>query len=170
MAIKIEICQLLKSSVAILKGQAVEIESSLIELCLEESGPDYIKANDFDFENLWQCRFATTHSGSKLSVVEKLFSKIRFSDGYKLWIANYLSDFYIEGGCKEQIKALTFDEYEGIPVNDFENEVRSFDFTLKSIEQYIYKDDFEAAACAESIIGVLIRKYETSKRFLSFEF
>ena len=37
------ICQLLKSSVAILKGQAVEIESSLIELCLEESGPDYIK-------------------------------------------------------------------------------------------------------------------------------
>ena len=84
-----------------------------------------------------------------------------------------MSDFYIEGGCKEQIKALTFDEYEGIPVNDFENEVRSFDFTLKSIEQYIYKDDFEAAACAESIIGVLIRKYETSKRevskFLNFE-
>ena len=58
-------------------------------------------------------------------------------------------------------------------MNDFENEVRSFDFTLKSIEQYIYKDDFEAAACAESIIGVLIRKYETSKRevskFLNFE-
>ena len=25
-----------------------------------------------------------------------------FSDGYKLWIANYLSDFYIEGGCKSR--------------------------------------------------------------------
>ncbi|KAL1576399.1 Serine/threonine-protein kinase Tel1 [Candida albicans] len=172
------ICQLLKSSVAILKGQAVEIESSLIELCLEESGPDYIKQMILISRIFGNVVFATTHSGSKLPVVEKLLALSKnqiqeFSDGYKLWIANYLSDFYIEGGCKEQIKALTFDEYEGIPVNDFENEVRSFDFTLKSIEQYIYKDDFEAAACAESIIGVLIRKYETSKRevskFLNFE-
>ncbi|RCK57466.1 Serine/threonine-protein kinase TEL1 [Candida viswanathii] len=165
------ITQIAESGVEILKGQRVTINSSVIELCLEDSisvdvSPVSLISQIFNHVEKMD------HLGGKLPVVERLLSLDKhhletFSDKFKLWIANYLSDFYIKGGTKEDIKALTIHEYDDIPVDSFEEEVRYFNYTLEKIIGYTKTDNYEAAACAESLLGVLIRKFTESERDVS---
>ncbi|KAL6454284.1 TEL1 Serine/threonine-protein kinase TEL1 [Candida maltosa Xu316] len=161
--------KILTAGVELLRGEHVSLSSSVVELCLQ----DDITQNYTDPISLVSRIFdkVTTmdHVGGNVDVVDKLLNLEEgrlqnFSNGFKLWIANYLSSFYINGGCKNDIKAFEIEEYEGIPVRDFEDGVTYFDYTLDKIINYIYTDDIEAAACAESILGVLIRKYEADPR------
>lgn len=165
------ITQIVQSGIDILKGKRVSISSSVVELCLEDNVSDDIFPVCL-ISQIFEHVETMDHLGGKLPVIERLLSLDEdqlheFSEKFKLWIANYLSDFYVKGGTREDIKALTIKEYNDIPVDDFEDEVKYFDYTLGKIISYIKSDNYEAAACAESILGVLIRKYNENRRDVS---
>lgn len=83
----------------------------MVELCLEDNVSDDIFPVCL-ISQIFEHVETMDHLGGKLPVIERLLSLDEdqlheFSEKFKLWIANYLSDFYVKGGTREDIKALT---------------------------------------------------------------
>ncbi|KAG2733185.1 hypothetical protein G9P44_004175 [Scheffersomyces stipitis] len=92
---------------------------------------------------------------------------------FNIWSAKYLSSYYLHGGWNKSGYAFPSNEYRGIPSAAFQSEVNSLNPLVKEVIAHSLSDDFEVAACAESILGVLMYKYERSKseisKFLDFD-
>ncbi|KAG7663890.1 uncharacterized protein J8A68_002578 [[Candida] subhashii] len=163
----------------ILSGKTIFIDSSVIEQCLEELSSESLEANIIIrlISRLFDHVDTFHHEGSKIKVVEALLRIERtelekFSKSFKLWISEYLSVFYLSGGAREKISAFDMNEYSGIPVEEFDKEITYFNYAFKKLVEYTYSSDVEAASCAESVLGVLVGKFNVNKReilkYLSF--
>lgn len=84
----------------------------------------------------------------------------RQTKAFKLWSADYLATFYLNGGFRSGTKSvLPLLEYEAFGKN-FELEIKLMDLTLLEITKRISGSDHEEAACGESILGALIYLFE----------
>ncbi|EGW32355.1 uncharacterized protein SPAPADRAFT_153174 [Spathaspora passalidarum NRRL Y-27907] len=156
------------------------LHSSMLESCLETL--DFCQKDASVFIRLISHIFPYVgifdHAGDRLPVVENLLridqAELKyFNKDFKIWIADYLSQFYLGGGALQEIKVLDKDEYNGIKGEEFEKEVSFFDFIFDKIIDQISGSDFDSAACAESILGVLIMKFQHNnkefEKFLNFK-
>ncbi|KAK6458178.1 phosphatidylinositol kinase [Scheffersomyces xylosifermentans] len=99
---------------------------------------------------------------------------IHQTKAFNLWSARYLSKYYLQGAWTSYGKEFkSQNEYNGILSYDFEKEIKVLDTAIRGILDYIGDPDSEISACAESILGALIYKYETSRgdvlKFINFE-
>lgn len=153
-----------------LQGRQISLTSLDVENCLSElhEGVEEmivlrLISRLFDHVEL------LNHRGNNRDIVE-LFLRVKrtdltsFSRTFKLWISDYLSRFYLNGGVGESIEGFNIREYKGIPIDHFDDGIKNFDFAFRKVMEYTSSDDAEAAACAESILGVLIGMFNGNKR------
>ncbi|CAI5760716.1 unnamed protein product [Candida verbasci] len=161
------ILNLLLLAIDSIKGKPTTINSSLVENSLKSNllNPELIMKL---MSTLFDKVTILDHKGGSITVVKTITNNDLqdLSKSFKLWIFEYLSDFYLRGGTCEYDKLYEMDEYIGIPTENFQNDVSSFDYTFKMILEYVNSDNSEAAACAESVLGVLIHIQNTNPHVL----
>lgn len=107
----------------------------------------------------------------------KLFVKkgIRTAnDTLRLWISEYLSQFYLMGSFESDIDSIIDSkEFYSSSKDEFLQQVGRMDFFMELLMENVQNSDYEQVAFVETILGSLLWKFETRKgdvqKYLNFE-
>lgn len=112
-------------------------------------------------------------STSHETIVQMLIRTGDHSKQFMQWSAAYLSRYYLSGGLNHGTGLLwPHNEYEYVSVEDFERSTKKVNPVVDLIAGHLSSEDSEIAACAESIIGVLLWKFDQNRadvlKFIDF--
>lgn len=176
---------ILKASMKILNSEPIELRTSDIEFFLNDDAELKLCTTGMSNVHLMKLislififieRFDET--GVHENVVKLLLNQKnnihQHSKSFRLWSAEYLANYYLKGGLNNNMSHIVSLVENGIPVEDtFESDISSMNNVLNEILLYVVSDNLEIAACAESILSVLIWKFKIKKsdvqKFLDFD-
>lgn len=174
---------ILQASMNVLKSKPIELTSSDIEFFLNDEAE--LKLCTMGVSNKHVMKLVSLifmivefYDETRLheNVVKLLLNQkdTQQSKKFKLWSAEYLANYYLNGGLNNKISHIvSLVENDTLLEDTFESDISSMDNILNEILRYIVSDNLEIAACAESILGVLIWKFKTRKsdvqKFLNFD-
>lgn len=96
------------------------------------------------------------------------------NDDLRLWISEYLSQFYLMGSFEDNIDdIIDSKEFYSSSKDEFMQEIGRMDFFMELLMGYVKGSDYEQVAFVETILGSLLWKFETRKsdvqKYLDFE-
>lgn len=174
---------ILEASINILQSKPIHLTTSDIELFL--NAEDELELCKFGMNAKHMLKlisqifiYIETYDalGSHENVVLLLLNEydigLEHSREFSLWSAEYLANYYLNGGFKHNVSGIIRKNNRNIQ-NTFETDISSMDNILDNIIRYLNSDYLETASCAESILSVLIWKVKTKKsdvqKFLNFD-
>lgn len=99
----------------------------------------------------------------KVLLSVKLKEIVGTSTSFGIWATNFLSDFYLNSQALKNIDSIIDLEEYGADMNiNFKDRIETMNTILEIILKYLHEGTIEEAACAESILGVLIYRFESS--------
>lgn len=109
-------------------------------------------------------------------LVKLLLTKSQNSanDDIKLWLSEYLCEFYLAGDLENNIEEVLSDrEFLSIERDQYLSQVQKMDFFLELLSDKCSNQDFEQLAFNETIMGSILWKFESKKgevqRFMDFD-
>lgn len=131
-----------------------------MEVCLETPGLWRLISSVFPFLRLEKPR---TYTSTTAKILLQAHSEtfLSQSTAFNSWSAQYLASFYLKGDF-ESNEFLQLEEYHDLNGDDFEFQIKFMDKTLSQIVDHLEDDDWEVAACAETILGALIYMFQRS--------
>ncbi|CUM52324.1 Serine/threonine-protein kinase TEL1 [Debaryomyces fabryi] len=176
---------ILEASMNILNSEPVELTTSDIEFFLNDEAE--IKLCTTGVSNVHIMKLISLifmfierfdETGVHENVVKLLLNQNDdmhwHSKTFRLWSAEYLAKYYLKGGLNNNISHIVSLVENGTPIEDtFESDISSMNNILNEILLYVVSDNLEIAACAESILSVLIWKFKIKRsdveKFLNFD-
>ncbi|KAK6466084.1 phosphatidylinositol kinase [Scheffersomyces coipomensis] len=162
-----------------LKGAKVKFKSSLVEQFLTT-----VEQNYTEFDKMYSLQFISLlfplvdtfdEEGNVKDVVVLLSNQLNdLSKEFRVWAARYLGNYYLSGGLLQGtgdiIKYSEFSELDSI---SFVLHPKSLNSLVELLISYSERVDNDDISSVESILGVLLYKYQKSKKeiqkFINFE-
>ncbi|KAI3402488.2 TEL1 [Candida oxycetoniae] len=175
--------KIVSAAIKVLSGESVHIQMQMSDMvsCLTESTSKTLLAllsEVFDYIDV-DADVSTEEVPENSKVTQFLVglpsSQIQqLSKGFKLWISNYLSRFYLKSSTIKSLDVVEPLEFPNVTIDDFGENAKYYDQAIQALaNRYTASNNHIDCATAESVLGCLIMKHledpQDLSRFINFQ-